>query len=218
MNKLLRIFKRENQNPFPQSKQVVELAFTVGGVDYYQHTDVANMPYKRALKCLSVYNELSMKCDRNYLTAHVEAMENIMNKGGSSLNILFEIKQLNNQLKERLLWIYDEDLIYKLAAVRFFDKNENPEDFDWKYAEKKIKSWKQNEAAASFFLRAPIKRLIPFLNEQELNLESYSEVQKAQDKMHRENLSMNLSESRSEELLNSTGNLFWEETQRQKPQ
>lgn len=210
MNKLLKLIKRKD-NFFANSKQVIEHAFTVGGIDYYQHTDVANMPYKRALKCISVYNELSMKCDRNYLNAHVEAMESIMKKGGSSLNLLFEIKQLNNQLKERLLWIYDEDLIYKIAAVRFFDKNENPEDFDWVYAQKKIKHWKQHEQAASFFLREPIKRLIPFLNEQNLNLKSYSEVQKAQDKTHRENLSTNLSESRKEELLNSTDNLFWEE-------
>ena len=214
MKLLNKIFKKKVE--FKGSKQVIEFAFSVGGIYYYQHTDVANMPYKRALKSVSVYNELLMKCNLNYLIAHTEATEKILNKGGSSLNILFEVKKLNAQLKERLTWIFDEDLVYKLASIRFFDKNENPEDYDWKYCQKKIKHWKRHEEAGAFFLREPIARLIPFLKELDVNVESYSQVQKMANEQHLENICTNLSENRKEELLKRSENLFWEETFKQR--
>ena len=207
----LRQWWRGNQNPFPNSTQVIELAFEIGGIAYYRHVDEANMPYKRALKALSVYNELNMRCDRYYLTRHTEAIEQILSAQKFSVNQLLELKKLNNQLSERLNWVYDEDLVYKLAAVRYFDANENPEDFDWKYALKKIERWKKEEEVGRFFLRAPIASLIPFLKDAAMNFAEYSAVQQQVKKVYLENICMNLSANLNETCSTATAPLFWEE-------
>ncbi len=210
LQKLLRLW-RGTSTPFLNSTQVIEAAFEIGGIVYYRHVDEANMPYKRALKALSVYNELNMRCDRYYLTKHTEAIEQLLSAQKFTVNQLLELKKLNNQLSERLNWIYDEDLVYKLAAVRYFDESENPEDFDWKYALKKIERWKKEEEVGRFFLRAPIASLLPSLKDAGMNFGAYSEVQQQVKKAYLENIYMNLSASLSETCNSATAHLFWEE-------
>ena len=159
---------------FADSKQVIEYAFTSGGIDYYQHVDEMNMPYRRALKALTFYKELDMKCDRLYLESHIKAMENLFGGKKIGFDELAKMKRLNDQLKERVEWIVVDDHIYKIASVRFFDKNENPDDYDYKYNEKKIARWKASESTTDFFLREPIQRLLPFLKSAPVDWESYS--------------------------------------------
>jgi hypothetical protein len=159
---------------FAESKQVIEYAFTCGGIDYYQHTDEMNMPYRRALKALTFYKELDMKCDRLYLESHIRAMENLFGGKKIGFDELAKMKRLNDQLKERVEWIVVDDHIYKIASVRFFDRNENPDDYDYKYNEKKIAHWKASERTADFFLHEPLQRLVPFLKSAPPDLESYS--------------------------------------------
>jgi hypothetical protein len=190
---------------FKDSGQVIEYAFSIGGTDYYQHTDEMNMPYRRALKALTFYKELDMKCDRFYLEGHIQAMDNLF--GGKKIGFeeMTKMKRLNEQLKERVSWVLIDDHVYKLASVRFFDRSENPNDYDFKYNEKKIAHWKKHEPAKDFFLREPIGRLVPFLKSAPIDFESYSAVLDELNKAHLDYIWETLSPEQKTVLQNSIG-------------
>jgi hypothetical protein len=205
-------FKRKPSSLFPLSKHVIKPAFTVGGIDYYEFDTTANLPWKRGLKFLSIYNELDMRCDRFYLTKHVEAVENIFTVSKRvGFDEMMKVRQLNSQLKERLDLIFHEDLVYKVASVVFFDASENPEDWEWKYAMKKIEHWKKHEGVQDFFLHAPMQRLIPFLGDVSNSFPFYSGVAGKIDKVHLEHIYTNLSENQKERLPSSMQRFFWQE-------
>ena len=213
--KKLALMGRQKQNPFAGSKHVIKHAFTSGGIDYFEFDTLANLPWRRGLKFLSVYNELDMRCDRFYLTKHVEAVENILT-GGKRVGFdeLVKINQLNQQLKERLQMVYHEDLVYKVASVVFFDANENPDDWEWKYAMEKIERWKKDGNVNDFFLHEPIQRLMPFLNVSDMSLQQYSALQQQIDKAQLENIYTSLSASQRQTFSNAMQRYF---TQEMKP-
>jgi len=211
LSKAAKLFARES-NPFPLSKHVINPAFEVGGVQYYEFDTTANLPWKRGFKFLSIYNEMDMRCDRYFLTKHTEAIENILTSGKRvGFDEMMKIRQLNSQLKERLQMVYHEDLVYKVASVVFFDENENPDDWEWQYAMKKIEHWKKHEDVTAFFLHEPIQRLIPFLKDGAASFQVYSEVAKKIDAQQLENIFMNLSEEQRMPLESSMHRFFSEE-------
>jgi hypothetical protein len=190
---------------FKESGQVIEYAFTVGGIDYYQHTDEMNMPYRRALKALTFYKELDMKCDRLYLESHIKAMENLFAGKKIGFEEMTKIKRLNDQLKERVSWVLVDDHVYRVASVRFFDRHENPNEYDYKYNEKKIAHWKEHEPVKDFFLREPIVRLVPFLRSAPIDVESYSTVVAELTRAHLDYIWEMLSPEQKTVLQSSTG-------------
>lgn len=206
------IWKQETKFP-TATKHITKFAFEVGGVKYYEFdTSIGHLPYKRGLKFSAVYNELDMKVDKFYLSKHVEAMEKILN-GGKRIGFeeLVKIDTLNKQIKERMTWVHQEDLMYKIASVVFFDVNENPNDWEWGYALKKIEHWKKHSPVGDFFLCEPIQRLIPFLNTANISLESYFHTQKEIDKAQLENLLLIASENQNKTLPTYTQRYFSEE-------
>lgn len=199
------LFKRKPKEYFKETGQVIEYAFTVGGTDYYQHTDQMNMPYRRALKALTFYKELDMNCDKLYLESHIKAMENLFAGKKIGFEEMAKMKRLNDQLKERVQWALVDDHVYRIASVRFFDNTENPNDYDFKYNEKKIAHWKKHEPAKDFFLREPILRLVPFLQSPELDLERYSTVLEELNKAHLDYIWEMLSPEQKKTLRDSIG-------------
>jgi hypothetical protein len=117
-----------------------------------------------------------MKCDRLYLESHIKAMENLFAGRKIGFEEMTKMKRLNDQLKERVSWVLVDDHVYRVASVRFFDRHENPNEYDYKYNEKKIAHWKEHEPVKDFFLREPIVRLVPFLRSAPIDVESYSTV------------------------------------------
>jgi len=217
IEKLKTILKQETKFP-TSTKHITKFAFEVGGVKYYEFDTIANLPYKRAMKFFSVYDELSMKCDAFYLNAHVKAVKTILTGGKKvGLEEMSKLLSLNAQLEERLTWVHSEDLVYKLASVVFFDANESPDDWEWQYALKKIEYWKQNESAASFFLHEPIVRLLPYLKDSQLTSPNYSDTQKKIDKAQLEKLLQVLSGVQKISLPNYTERLFSEEMKQSSP-
>ena len=200
LNKLRSIFKKDR---FPDGKVVTEYAFTVGGIDYFQHVDEMNLPYKRALTVLTYYNELNSKIDSTYLDEHTKAVDAIFERKQIGFSELASLKALNEQMKERRQMVFIPDHLYKLASVRFFDKNENPNDYDFKYNEKKIAHWKKHESAGTFFLRERIQNLIPFLKSAPFDLEQYSEMAEKMAQAQLENISLISSLNLPKGLLNS---------------
>jgi hypothetical protein len=176
-----------NKNKLPKAvNHPVVYAFTIEGVDYYQFEDFSNIPALRGLKTMVFYEEIRMKCTMEYLKMHTDAIENILSK--TKIDV-FEIKKLNDQMKQRLNMAVDTDLVYKLASVVFFDKNENIEEYDFAYNKKKIDLFKQHP---SFFLLKPLQELLPVLKDIGENLLKYSKVVTQLNKIHLDVLSSNL--------------------------
>jgi len=167
----------------------ISYAFNVGGKDFYNFTDSFNIPCERALDAIDIYEEMSMRCTRDFLVAHVKAVKNILT---SNKIDIFEIHKLVTQLEERLELIVYPKLIKKLASVYYFDESENPYKYDAKYAEVKIKLWDE-EKLEDFFLLQPIQKLIPSYDISGIDLETYSMITEQMDKLHLESLFTHLS-------------------------
>jgi hypothetical protein len=175
------ILKRSS---YPVTKHETKYAFTCGGVDYYQFDDFNNTPAMRGMKTVVFFEEMKMKCTVDFLKLHVEAVDNLVR---STKIDIFEIKKLNDQLKQRLDLALDHELIYKLASIVFFDKKENIEDFDFGYNAKKIQHWKKH-LANDFFLLQPLQELVPVLKDIEGNFQMYSQVVQELNQLHLDNL------------------------------
>ncbi len=167
----------------------IEYAFTCGGVDYFNFTDAFNIPCERAMDALHIYQEFKNKTDDVFLKAHVAAVDNILLK--NPINI-FEIKKLNEQLKERLqMALPPPRMVALLASVYYFDSSENPYKYDRTYAEKKIEKWKaekitveDDEVGYDFFLLKPIQSLLPSLDLSDSDLQNYLTIAEMIDKTH----------------------------------
>lgn len=170
-----------------QSKYVIKEAFTIAGRTFYMFDDVFNIPYERGLKALVYYEEFRMRITKEYLAKHIEAMDKMLSDP-QKIDI-GNIAKLNNQLKERLELIIEPELLYKLASVVFFDDKEKPYAYDFGYAEKKIKFWKENASAHSFFLETPLVNLIPYLKLSGTNMDTYTEIVEKINRIHLASLS-----------------------------
>lgn len=174
MGLLDRIFGKKDM--FPKIEYVIKEAFTVKGRTFYQMDDTFNLPYERGAACIRIYGEFNMRVDRDFLVKHVEAIENLLQFIPGKAMDITEVVKLNRQLKDRLNWIIDADLAYKLASVVYFDKNEDPSKYDGKYNQEKIAFWKKEMAAKEFFFMQPLQSLIPFLKEYEQNFQTFLTV------------------------------------------
>jgi hypothetical protein len=117
----------------------IEYAFTSGGRKYYCFEDINNLPYLRTRAALTAYNEVEMRCSREFLLQYTKKMDEVLH--AKEIDV-FKIHELNGILKDRLSLTADMDLCYRLAAIVFFDETEKPESYEPAYAEKKIARWK----------------------------------------------------------------------------
>jgi len=187
---------------FTDAKHIIVYAFSMGERHYFRFDDVLNTPYDRALKCLVYYKELDMNCDRPFLKAHTEAIDNLLMKGKFTIDDLITVKDLNNQLKQRLELPKEPELMYKFASVVFFDQHENPYTYEFKYGENKIRFWKKNAGLTDFFLQKPLLELIPYLQYAGENLETFSQMTEKVIHQQLDNLSPLLSEQQRMILQN----------------
>lgn len=176
---MLKLEIRTDINPrefFPDSKYIIMYAFTIGDRHYFRFDDLLNVPYHRALQSLVYFKELDMNVDRKLLEAHTQAFDNVLSGSKLTITDIVNLKKLNDQLKERLILPKEPDLMYKMAAVVFFDQKENPSVYEFKYGENKIRFWKKNTALTDFFLQKPLLELIPYLQHAGENLSMFSQM------------------------------------------
>jgi len=168
----------------------VKHEFTLGGKKYYAFDeDIFFLPFRRGIVASMFYKELQCGVDREYLnwfTTQIDEVFKVNPNVGFDIN---KIMIVNRQLKDRLEFIFEPDLIYKLASVVYFDEDENPYNYSLAHGYKKIAFWKKNEAVNDFFLRQPIKKLIPFFKQDEKNILNYLTAAEKIKKQHTEQLS-----------------------------
>lgn len=179
-------FRKKPKDIFPNTEYKIEKVFTVAGTDYYAFANLQDAGCLRALRVMTFYTELQMRCDYDYLKQHVEAVDAVLT---SNRVDIYKLKTYNDYLKDRLNWIVDTDLVYKLASVVYFDETENALDYDFEYCQKKIEFWKKHLPVTDFFLSAPISDLIPYLKNADINLSEYSRVTKMVKALQSTNIS-----------------------------
>lgn len=164
-------------------KYRTEYAFTCGGTAYYRFADITNLPYERGLQALYIYNQIEMRCSRDFLLKYTEATDKILH--GKDIDI-YTLNQMNEILKQRLAMPTDVELLYQLASVAFFDKTENPAVYEQTYAEKKIAKWRKDKEVAAFFSQKALKELMPFLANAGYDLNTFSKLNEELNKVHGE--------------------------------
>lgn len=185
------MFGRKKTYLSDEKFKVVE-AFKLNGKRYFMYEDSTKMPSGRGLCALTIYEEFNMRCTREYLLAHVRATEVILNSNPIKLTA---IAQINSNLKERLNLALFPEHVYKLASVIFFDESESPYNYDYQYNNKKIEEWKTSGGTLDFFLKTPLKDLIPFSGLQEQNADNYFQVAEAINNLHHSDLQEVLSKA-----------------------
>lgn len=148
-------------------------AFVIDGVKYYQFENPFETNTLRYFAVIAAYEELKMRCDREYLELFTKAIENILSPAPGKKMNLQHLAQLNIYLRERLELMPTSDFIYRLCSVLFFDETESADFHDYQYAEKKIARWKSQPGTLDFFLSKPIKELMPSLNLPTENTQMY---------------------------------------------
>lgn len=176
-----------------KEKYRIEYAFTCGGTKYYRFADITNLPCERGLVATTFFEELTMRCDRQFLIQYQSAVDKLLHE--QKIDI-FKINQLNEILRQRLQMTTHVDLMYKLASVVFFDKTENPSVYEPAYAEKKIAKWRKDKGVSDFFLQMPLRELMPSSESADTDLDTFSELQKELDMIHSEALRLANSQSK----------------------
>jgi hypothetical protein len=151
----------------------VEKIFESKGVDYYAFVNEQKIPAERAFYALDIYTELEQRSDATYHEASYNAIVECLKKGDN-----IEAGAICKNSLARMKHITNIDLLYKLASVYYFDKNENCYSYDYEYAEKKIARWKKDEEIESFFLKTPLGKFLPSFSSSSLTLETYTLVQR----------------------------------------
>ena len=159
----------------------IEYAFTSGGRKYYRYEDITNLPYQRGRAALTAYNEVEMRCSREFLLEWTKKMDTVLHNNPIDI---FEINKLNGILKDRLSLTADLDLCYKLAAIVYFDKTEKPEVYEPAYAEKKIARWKKDQSVSDFFSQMPLKELIPYLSNAIGDFDTFFQLNEELNQLH----------------------------------
>lgn len=187
MNWIKRLFK-PHQRVKEFNGEYAKEAFRHNGKVYFSFTDTFRIPAGRALCALAIYEELRMRCDREYLEKHIRATELILSPDKKRID-LAALALINNNLKERLNLAPYPDHIYKLASVMFFDQTESPYKYDFVYNQKKIDEWKADPTMLDFFLRTHFTDLMPSLPSSGINADMYFQVAEKINNLHQEQLS-----------------------------
>lgn len=177
----MRLFRHKLKSYLSDEKFKVVEAFKLNGKKYFMYEDSTKAPTGRQLAALAIYEEFNMRMDKDYALAHVRAMEVLLNSNPIKLTV---IAQINQNMKERLGLAILPEHVYKLASVIFFDESESPYSYDYGYNNKKIEEWKANGGTLAFFLKTPLKDLIPSLQLPEESAATYFQVSEMIANLH----------------------------------
>lgn len=148
------------------------MAFVHEGMEYYSFVNEQNMPSERAFSAMDVYEELNQRITKEYLDVFFSGILAACDKGS-----LVKVAELALFAQQRATHITNIDILYKLASVLYFTKEENCYKYDREYNEKKIAGWKKSRDIDSFFLKTPIKDFLPSFDGSNLNILLYTQIQ-----------------------------------------
>lgn len=134
----------------------VEYAFSCEGERYYCFTTGYSAYYERYMACLDKINELQQNVDKELLVEHCARMREFLNKGE-----LTHAAAMNEYLAQRLDYMGNVELLYKLASAWYFTDKENLYTYDPVIGDQKIEIWKRHKEALAFFLKNQLEKFMP---------------------------------------------------------
>jgi len=160
---------------FKNAVNIIDYCFSIDDEDFWQLNDFNNVPSIRGFRCLELFKELNMGCDRDYLKTFSQAFKDIINNPSGIK--LTDLMKLETQMEERLEFLIEPDIAYKLCGVVFFSSKESPYSFEDKNNILKANLFKS--VGADFFLngsQTPIGKLIPFIASSTADSWEYSQM------------------------------------------
>lgn len=135
------------------NKKVIEPVpgLLVLGKQAYRFANQADMPQARFAHFLTFHNELRMGITTDLLNEYIDKVVEANDKGQRS-----EIGQLMFMLKDTANNCTPIESLYNVAALMFFNRDEDLGCYDFDYNERKIAAFKSNNDQ-SFFLRTALK-------------------------------------------------------------
>lgn len=153
---------------------VIVPAFEANGIQYYMLRDIFNSFAGRALDAMSIYDKWQMRVTPDFMKSWLDAIESTVNSNPIKIT---EIANLINMMRERLNFaLPTESLIWELASVAFFDKNESPYRYDPEYAKDKIALWKKDPGLPDFFFKTPLNTIVSLPDLSPQGLANYLKV------------------------------------------
>lgn len=170
---------------------VIVPAFVSEGVQYYMMKDIFNSFAGRALDAMAIYEKWSLRSSPDFMRGWLSALENTINSNPIKIT---EVAEMLKIMRERLDFaLPTEGLIWELAAVAFFDRNESPYRYDPEYAKDKIARWKKDMGLPDFFFRCPLRDIVSLPDLSEEGFKAYLTATAAVDQKHIETVLSRLS-------------------------
>lgn len=167
---------------------VIIPAFESGGVQYYMMKDIFNSFAGRALDAMAIYEKWSMRTTPEFMGGWLQALENTINANPIKIT---EVAEMINVMRERINFaIPTESIIWELASVAFFDRNESPYRYDPEYAKDKIARWKEDIGLPAFFFKTPLRDMVSL---PDLSEDGFKNYLKATEAVHGKQLEKVLS-------------------------
>ena len=141
-----------------EHRHIIVPAFKWKGVQYYQLDDYMNIPCKRALEAIRIYEEFNNRASRSFMLAKCDEIDSALNSG-----LLTEAARINRDIKDRLNMVYSPDLVINLASIIYFDDNEDPLTYEVDYNKRKVSAWREG-GLDPFFSQLPLSELMPSLD------------------------------------------------------
>ncbi|MES2731711.1 MAG: hypothetical protein V4714_08180 [Bacteroidota bacterium] len=177
----------------------VELAFVSDGVEYFCFTNGFDVYSERYAAAADAINMLEMRVNREYLKTMIGLHKEYTRKGQNDNCAI-----LIHHLEERMNHISNEELFLQLAAVWYFDKQENCYVYNPEYGEKKIARWRKDKELLSFFLQGQLSQFMPLLPSSIPHIQNYTkETNLELLRMLRFHLSSQSESSSNKDLISS---------------
>jgi hypothetical protein len=135
----------------PEYAPMVEEAFTCAGRRFYRFKEEYRMSTGRYKYYSSTLRELDLKLSLKDLQKFVDAFKAVLNGGKKKVIEITDLTVLIYNLESRIKLAFDNETIYKLAAIAYFDETEDLVSYSDKYGEDKIKLWRDNHMHDFFF-------------------------------------------------------------------
>lgn len=133
----------------------IKLAFVGSdGTEYFEFISGYSCYYERYNAILDRLAEIDCKVDKAYLDDFQAIMKEYLTKGD-----LYNASILLKNLEDRRNYIFNQELLYDLATVWYFDKSENCYAYNTEYAEIKKKRWKEEKGRLSFFFAESYRKI-----------------------------------------------------------
>lgn len=154
----------------PELKTLTQFAFEIDGVDYYEFSNIADMPKDRFRKA----NELLINCEWSISTEDLKDYSQKIRQANDKANTKAVDKVLD-ALDYSISLFIDTDVYMRLFSCAFFTLDEDLTDYDYDIGEQKMRAFKKH-GIPSFFLKEPISRYLPQINLSKEIIETFSKL------------------------------------------